>query len=215
MNTPPISTTTSAGSDMIELRHIGTTKEPRVDSRLIAGWLDIQHRTAMKTIQTHRAAFADLGKVRFQIAASTDSRTGQQVRFALLNEDQAHLLLTMSRNTPRVVALKVALVKAFRESRVALEAYRTGTLPTTKALQDAIQAVPGGPGPWLHSNVSKLVNKAAGIAAGTRGEASAVGQAMLMMLQATATRAMQEATDAKHAYALAADALELFSGVSR
>ena len=42
---------------------------------------------------------------------------GGDARFALLNEDQAFFLLSLSRNTDRVVELKANLIMAFREAR--------------------------------------------------------------------------------------------------
>ncbi|TGO03600.1 hypothetical protein PN36_03860 [Candidatus Thiomargarita nelsonii] len=40
-----------------------------------------------------------------------------QAKYALLNEDQAVFALTLSRNTPQVVQLKLDLTRAFRDAR--------------------------------------------------------------------------------------------------
>jgi phage regulator Rha-like protein len=185
--------------------------EVKADSRQLAEHLGLEHESIVKLLNVHRAAFEDLGVFRFQIGKLPEGQAGRPPRFALLNEDQAYLLLTMSRNTTRVVSLKVALVKAFSANRMALAAYREGTLPSTKALQDAIQAVSGGPGPWLHSNINKHVNATAGIAARTRVQGAAIAQAMLTLLQSVATQAVQEATDAKDAFRRVKEALRPFS----
>jgi hypothetical protein len=174
--------------------------EARADSRLLADHLGLKHKSVLQTINDHRTSFEMLGKVRFENAASTDSTTGQRMRFALLNEDQAYFLLTMSRNTPRVVGLKLELVKAFRGTRLALAAYQEGTLPSFKGLQDALQVIPGGPGPWLFSNINKMINATAGVAAGTRAQCAAAHQALLTYLQGIATQAVAGAKDAKDAY---------------
>lgn len=192
---------------------IGTSREPRVDSRDIARHLGIQHDNAIQNLNTYRDSFADLGVFRFQTEKPTAATGGRPQRFAMLNEDQAYLLLTMSRNSPRVVALKLRLVKAFRDSRHAVTVYRATTLPVTKELQDAIAAIPGGPGPWLFSNISKLVNKVAGIAAGTRDTLTATQQAFLSLAQQVALGAIRGATDAKDAYARVTAALAPFVGV--
>lgn len=176
-------------------------KEPRVDSRDIATHLGVKHRSLFKNILTYQSTFEELGKVRFEIAALTHSRTGQRVSFAMLNEDQAYLLLTMSRNTPRVVELKVALVKAFRESRMALAAYKESALPSFVELQEALQRVPGGATQWTYSNVNKLINSIADIPAKTRIGCAAGKQALITLLHGTALRAVQGAQDAKDAYA--------------
>lgn len=174
--------------------------EARADSRLLAEHLGLQHESVYKTIKDYRAEFEGLGKVGFQIGASANGKTGQRVCFALLNEDQAYFLLTMSRNTPRVVGLKLELVKAFRGTRLALAAYQEGTLPSFKGLQDALQVIPGGPGPWLFSNINKMVNATAGVMAGTRTQCTAAHQAMLTYLQGIATQALAGAKDSKDAY---------------
>ncbi len=46
-----------------------------------------------------------------------ESRGIKHLKFALLNEDQAFFLLSLSRNTDPVVALKANLIMAFREAR--------------------------------------------------------------------------------------------------
>lgn len=188
--------------------------EARADSRQLAEYLDLQHESIVKLLNIHRDAFESLGVLRFEIEKLSEGQSGRPQRFALLNEDQAYFLLTMSRNTPRVVALKLELVKAFRSTRTALAAYQEGTLPTTKGLQDAVQAVPGGPGPWLHSNVSKLVNTTAGIDAGSRAHGGITSQAMLTLLQSLATQAVQEATDAKDAYHRVKNKLQPFGAIT-
>ncbi len=196
MNTTPITPVTTPLSIALIIRN----KEARADSRQIANYLGLQHESVFKTIKAHQSEFEQLGKVGFQIGPSTGSTTGQQVRFALLNEDQAYFLLTMSRNTPRVVGLKLELVKAFRGIRLALAAYQEGTLPSFKGLQDALQVIPGGPGPWLFSNINKMVNATAGVMAGTRAQCKAAHQAMLTYLQGIATQAVAGANDSKDAY---------------
>lgn len=89
-------------------------REPRVDSRLIAARLGTDHRSTFRLLSKFKAEFETLGKVRFEIAPSA---SGQQQRFAFLNEDQAVFLLTLTRNTEKVVALKLALTKAFKRAR--------------------------------------------------------------------------------------------------
>ncbi len=191
----------------------GTNREPRVDSRDIARHLGIQHASAVRIITKYRDKFTRFGKLRFQIGKPTAVTGGRPERFAMLNEDQAYLLLVLSRSTPRTAELKALLIEAFRDSRHAAAVYRDATLPTTKELQDAIAAVPGGPGPWLFSNTAKLVNKAAGIPAGTRDSLTATQQAVMMLIQRVAAAAIRAATDAKDAYAKTTAALAPFMAV--
>ncbi len=89
--------------------------EQRVDSRVIAKQLGNQHESLMKQIRSYKSDFEELGILRFEIGEIIGRCQPEQ--FALLNEDQAYLLLTYSRNTKKVRALKVNLVMAFREAR--------------------------------------------------------------------------------------------------
>lgn len=91
--------------------------EPRADTRMLAAQLGIQRASAFKLVNDYKSDFEQLGKVRFEIGPSEGSKTGQQEKFALLNEDQSYLLLTFSRNTAKVRQLKVNLVKAFKAAR--------------------------------------------------------------------------------------------------
>ncbi|MCD9005236.1 Rha family transcriptional regulator [Luteimonas sp. XNQY3] len=102
-------------SNVIHLaRHDG---EPRVDTLEIAHYLGTDHASTIKLVRRHVARFEKLGRVRFEIRAFA-TRGGQQEReIALLNEDQAYLLLAFSRNSERVMDLKVALVQAFGDCR--------------------------------------------------------------------------------------------------
>lgn len=92
--------------------------EPRVDSRLLAEQLGNKHKNSMALIERYLAKFKEFGLVAFQTEARPVGRHGGgDVRFALLNEDQAFFLLSLSRNTDRVVELKASLIMAFREAR--------------------------------------------------------------------------------------------------
>ncbi len=101
---------------IIALTRVGG--EPRVDSRQVAEQLGSKHKNTLELIDRYTEKFKGLGLLAFQ----TEARPGGQhgggaVRFALLNEDQAFFLLTLSRNTERVVDLKASLILAFREAR--------------------------------------------------------------------------------------------------
>ncbi len=107
------------------------------DSRLFAPKLDIRHRSIMANINKYQSEFKELGILRFKIA-EIDGR-GQPEKYCLLNEDQANLLLVLSRNTYNVVKLKLQLTKLFRDMRASLN--HSGQLLTeanriTKVLND-------------------------------------------------------------------------------
>lgn len=65
--------------------------------RAWAPHLGILHRSVFRLVSDYRPDFEAFGKVRFENAPSS---SGQSEKFALLNEDQAYLLLTYSHKTP-------------------------------------------------------------------------------------------------------------------
>lgn len=100
--------------------------EPRLDSRIIAEQLDIQHKNLLSTIERYTEQLKSFGTFAFE----TRKSAGVPTRYALLNENQCYFLATLSRNTAQVVAFKVWLVKTFSE-------YRTGArqeMPTMPML---------------------------------------------------------------------------------
>lgn len=95
-----------------------------VDSRLIAERLGVGHSDWYRNIvlkyqtETEQA----FGHLRFESGTVTNSVGAvNTVKFALLTEDQATFLMTLSRNTPEVVACKATLVKSFSEAKRILE----------------------------------------------------------------------------------------------
>ena len=180
--------------------------EPRIDSRLLAQHLGNKHENVMQLLRDYRADFEPFGILRFETGEITGR--GQPVKFALLNEDQAYLLLAYSRNTAKVRALKVKLVLAFGEARRAAE-LTAEYLPTYHGLHDQLHTLAAGsPNErWAHANLNKLVNKAAGIEAGQRPAAGVPQKAMLIAAQHIATQAMQGATNHHEGYARAKTAL--------
>ena len=91
--------------------------EQRVVSTEISAAMGLQHASVIRLVRAHVDDFASFGRVRFQIAPF-DTAGGKQSREVVyLNEDQCYLLLTYSRNSAQVRALKVALVRAFGLAR--------------------------------------------------------------------------------------------------
>src|SRR5690606_5591455 len=95
---------------------------------------------------------------------------GQPEKYALLNEDQAYLLLTYSRNTKRVRETKIALVQAFRRARLAADITKAEYLPTYHDLHDRVGLLASGSGNarFVHMNINKAINQAIGIGPGQR-----------------------------------------------
>lgn len=179
----------------------GDNEKPRVDSRVVAGYLGIKHKNVREMIQKYADDFREHGKVPFQTEASP---SGQREKFALLNEDQAYLLLTFSRNTAKVRKLKSQLVKAFSEARKAVEHRQTQYLPTYHDLHDKAAELDGG---HLHLNLNRLINKAVNVESGQRRSLPVPDQSLIVVYQTIATKAMQDAADHKEAYAQAKTAI--------
>ena len=177
-------------------RNFTTTKgEARIDSRLIAQRLGIRHRNLFELVESHKSDFAELGILRFETGVIKGR--GQPEKFIRLNEDQTYLLLTYSRNTKKVCALKLNLVKAFREARRANEIHTADYLPEYHALHDAIKArAEGSPNErFIHMNANKEINKLAGIQPGQRAAAGLLQQSLLAVGSALAARAVMDAHD--------------------
>lgn len=185
---------------------------PRIDSRMVAENLGSQHRSVFNLINTHKADFNALGKLRFEIAPSPDSRTGQAVRFAMLTEDHCYLLLTYTRNTERTRSLKVKLVQAFSAARRNAQQRQTEYLPEYHHLHDRIKVLAGDSdhARFVHMNVNRLVNKVAGIEAGQR---HTIPVAMLTAVNHVAALAMAGAADHHQGYARAKAALGTLQGL--
>lgn len=150
--------------------------EPRIDSRLIAEHLQIQHKNALAMIEAYQADFQELGVIAFETRKPPKGTTGGRPEtFALLNEDQSFLLLSFSRNTKHVRTLKVELVKAFsrfRKHQQSADDY----LPFYHELHDEVKALADmahqngslADEKLFHSNFNRLINKAFNINAGMR-----------------------------------------------
>jgi len=100
-----------------------------VDSRLIAERLGIDHESFMRNIKKYQDMIeARFAGIRFKIGVP-EKATGNPPKFALLNEDQATALMTLSRNTVAVVQSKLDLVEAFSKAKALLQSVPTTPTP--------------------------------------------------------------------------------------
>ncbi|MBD0362296.1 MAG: Rha family transcriptional regulator [Coleofasciculus sp. C3-bin4] len=101
---------------MTDLEIIEDGGDLYVDSRLIAERLGIEHESFLRTLDTYQTeAEQAFGIFRFEIG-KTKGR-GRPPRYALLNENQATFIMTLSRNTPEVVQCKLDLVRSFSRAK--------------------------------------------------------------------------------------------------
>jgi regulatory protein Rha len=89
--------------------------EHRVDCRLVAHSLGVEHKSFMRTIAIYQTKIEELGILRFQ--NEEIKGRGQPMKYTMLNENQAIFLATLSRNTEQVVDFKLKLTKAFSKAR--------------------------------------------------------------------------------------------------
>ena len=180
-----------------------TTAEARIDSRLLALQLNNQHRHVMSLLEKYADTFKKHGHMSFKNADGERRQGGGKTeRYALLNEDQAYFLLSLSRNNEIVVALKSKLITAFSEVRRANDMRQREYLPIYRHLKDLIHTKAAGSANehHVHINFAKLLNKTVGLEAGQRASASVPQQALLIVAQMLAARAMQGAQDHHDGY---------------
>lgn len=96
-------------------------EEYRIDSRLIAKELGLEHKHFLETVRTYQPKLERLGVMPFQAAKpSKGGRGGRPETYAMLNEDQCVFAATLSRNTDEVVEFKLSLTIAFKKVRAQL-----------------------------------------------------------------------------------------------
>lgn len=103
-----------------------------VSSETIAAGAGVEHRAVLQLIHNNITDFEDFGQVAFEMRPGYN---GSQVRIALLNEQQATLLMTFQRNTDQVRAFKKALVHAFFD----MARQNTPALTSDQIVQQALQ----------------------------------------------------------------------------
>jgi phage regulator Rha-like protein len=207
----PATVLTIAGLDLAVM-----PTETRADTRVLAEHLGNKHKNVFELVKDYRAEFGQLGVVPFQTEKPTSGAGGRPERFALLNEDQAYLLLTFSRNTAKVRALKVKLVQAFGEARRAAQQRAVEYLPTYHQLHDvvAFKAAGSANQRFVHMNLNKLVNRTCGLEAGQRLVAPMAQQSMLSVAQTIAASAMRAGCDHHDGYQRAKSALQALHEVA-
>ena len=97
-----------------------TDGELRVSSFIIAEQTERDHEPVLRLIRDNVEDFESFGRVSFENGPFATAGGVQRKSYALLNEQQATLLITFMRNTPVVRAFKVALIQEFYRMRQAL-----------------------------------------------------------------------------------------------
>jgi len=132
------SLTAQAVSNLVEV----SEDQPVTTSLIIAQTLGREHDSVILLVRKHEDALGEFGNViydRFEIG-----RVGaiKPLAVAVLNEQQATLLISFMSNTPKVVDFKIRLVKAFYEMRMKLEQDRKAlALPVFKSTEDIAEFI--------------------------------------------------------------------------
>src|SRR6185295_4534674 len=107
------------GSISQELTIIEISGENRIDSRIVAKELGLEHKSFLDTVRKYKVDFQELGALPFSAVQPPKIREGKgrPETFMMLNENQAIFAAALSRNTKQVVAFKLKLTKAFAEAR--------------------------------------------------------------------------------------------------
>lgn len=95
--------------------------------------LENKHKSVIELIGKNSDLFAEFGGVPFQTETLQTRGGKQEAKYALLNEDQCYFLLTLVRNSKKVVQLKAALVMAFRKARELAQQPALPAVPQTYA----------------------------------------------------------------------------------
>ena len=95
--------------------------EPLASTEVIAKGVGVQHKNVLSLVRNHAGLLAEFGRVAFETRPFA-TRGGRQFReIAMLNERQTTLLLTLMRNSEKVSAFKVELIREFYRMRDALQ----------------------------------------------------------------------------------------------
>lgn len=111
--------------------------EPLASSEALAAGVNHSHESVIKLVRKHQASLERFGPIRFEIRKGSALPQGgfaKSTEFALLNESQSTLLITMMRNTAIVIECKVRLVEEFYRMRDALSQQAKGLWQQMQAL---------------------------------------------------------------------------------
>lgn len=95
---------------------------PKTTTLQIALGLGVQHKSVIQLVRSYKSDFSEFGLVTFEMRPRIDGlHGGGDTQYAVLNEQQATFLMTLMRNSQKVISFKKSLVKAFFEARTLLQ----------------------------------------------------------------------------------------------
>jgi phage regulator Rha-like protein len=195
---------------MNELTITVNKRDLLIDSRQFAEPLDVRHRAIIALIRTHEESFKRFGSLLFKKADVETTGGTKQVTYCELNENQAYMLLTLVRNSPKAVALKGNLVAAFVNTRTALaqrdtariegKAVRKLETDSIAALVKYAKAQGSANADMYYVTVTKLTNKLLGIETGTRDQLDATTLKKINIAETVADIAVRDGLAARLDY---------------
>ena len=125
--------------------------QPMTTTLQIALGLGIQHASVIKIVRTYLPDIQEFGRVQFESTNSAfemansgfeirNSNQGRHTRYAVLNEEQATFLMTLMRNSPRIIEFKKALVKSFFQAKALIQEDFLSLIKKREALASTFQS---------------------------------------------------------------------------
>ncbi|GAA6117014.1 Rha family transcriptional regulator [Apilactobacillus kunkeei] len=138
------------------------TEEPFTTSEVIAKYANIEFKSVNQLIRRYRKEITSLGISTFKMSKLNNGLVGRPMTVYYLNEQQASFLITLLKNTEKVVQFKYKLTKAFFETSKDLQKRKLEHAQSkviTKSLGDAIKDNPMTNSTHDYSNFNKLIYK--------------------------------------------------------
>ena len=132
--------------------------EPFTTSLIISKYAEVTHKAIRQLINKYETKLIGMGKVEFQMEPLS---SGQKIKIFKLNEVQATFIITLLKNTPKVVSFKEELSKQFfimKQELMKRQIIREMEKPVRKELTDTIKEyMPDDK--WAYGNVTRLLCK--------------------------------------------------------
>lgn len=198
---------------MTDIDIVRVKNELRTDSRLLAGFLDHRHRTILENIDKYENELKTIAPLPFQTEKGKPLDHGgfsKPTRYALLSEDQCYFLLTLMRNNERVVAAKLALVKAFKEARAQIarrdiarldgKEVRKMETDSVKLLVEYASAAGSQNAGKYYANITKMTNSLLGLEPGQRDNLTAEELSQVAIIEGVVNLAIRDGLKAELHY---------------
>lgn len=172
--------------------------EPRIDSRLFAKRVGIQHESLVNIIKKNLSCLRELGTLpRHSEKELSDLKSGKSKRgrsqiYYLLNENQFDFVcrIVRGRDHEKMTQFKLDVTKAFSKKRAA-EPIRREYLPHYHESRDALRDL--GADKYHYINLARAENRLTGLLTGERASADEQQLGLLVCMQKIEQAAFQDA----------------------